>query len=106
MKKSYLSLAAGISFVLLFSVTKCSEIKDQMSRQALTEILDLTEVKHEGTLASIVTATQASWLRKAGTERWEMNNKFEKLNKSITPFLRSLGSLMKLNRYRKNMTMR
>lgn len=37
----------------------------------LLELLDLTQVSHDGTLASIVEGTQKKWLRPAGKERWE-----------------------------------
>ena len=36
------------------------------------QILDLTNIKTDGSLQDIVTKTQQAWLRKAGTERWEM----------------------------------
>jgi hypothetical protein len=39
---------------------------------ALTQLLALLNVQHDGSLKSIVAATQAAWLRKPGLERWHM----------------------------------
>lgn len=59
--------------------------------KSLLWLLAWTNVEHDGSLASIVQATQAAWIRKAGTERWDIADKdyehamwierqFEKLN--------------------------
>src|SRR3989339_933035 len=40
--------------------------------QDLVALLSLTGVEHDGSLASIVQATQAAWIRKPGTERWDI----------------------------------
>jgi len=39
---------------------------------ALLQLLQVMEVSHDGTLRSIVDATQARWIRPAGKERWEI----------------------------------
>jgi hypothetical protein len=39
----------------------------------ILKVLDLTNIQTNGTLSDIVAKTQASWLRKPGTERWEMD---------------------------------
>lgn len=39
----------------------------------ILKVLDLTNIQTNGTLSDIVAKTQASWLRKSGTERWEMD---------------------------------
>ncbi len=57
----------------------------------LLEILQITNIKHDGTLASIVEATQKDWLRKAGTERWEMDNAREELKPALEPLFKKLG---------------
>lgn len=38
----------------------------------ILQILELTGIQHDGTLADIVAKTQKAWLRKPGSERWEM----------------------------------
>ena len=42
--------------------------------EPLKKIAALTKIVHNGTLDDIVKQTQKTWLRKAGTERWEMQN--------------------------------
>ncbi len=57
----------------------------------LLEILEITKIKHDGTLGSVVEATQKGWLRKAGTERWEMDNAREELKPALEPLFQKLG---------------
>ncbi len=38
----------------------------------LLSLLDLMNIRHDGSLADVVTKTQAQWLRQIGKERWEM----------------------------------
>ncbi|QQR49513.1 hypothetical protein IPF37_01560 [bacterium] len=38
----------------------------------LLSLLDLMNIQHDGSLADVVTKTQAQWLRQVGKERWEM----------------------------------
>jgi len=45
---------------------------DGKPTQLLIDLLALTNVQHDGTLASIVQATQKEWLRSPGKERWEI----------------------------------
>ncbi len=40
--------------------------------QPLLDLLEAMEVSHDGTLSSIVEATQKKWIRPAGKERWEI----------------------------------
>lgn len=39
---------------------------------ALQSLLQLMNVEHDGSLASIVEKTQKEWLRAAGKERWQI----------------------------------
>ncbi len=41
----------------------------------LYTLLDICGVEHDGTLPSIVQATQSAWLRKPGQERWQVAEK-------------------------------
>lgn len=45
---------------------------DGKPSELLLDLLTLTNVQHDGTLASIVQATQKEWLRTPGKERWEI----------------------------------
>lgn len=38
---------------------------------ALLQLLEVTEVVHDGTIEDVCRQTQKQWLRKAGSERWE-----------------------------------
>jgi hypothetical protein len=49
-------------------------LKDKKPTQGLLDLLKIQDVQHDGTLASIVDATQKSWIRPAGKERWEIDN--------------------------------
>lgn len=51
-----------------------SIIKDAQVTQPLLDLLQVQKVEHDGTLSSIVQATQKSWIRPAGKERWEIDN--------------------------------
>lgn len=56
----------------------------------LLELLELFDVKHDGTLSSIVEATQKLWYQ-AGKERWEFEVRYpDKLDAAI-PLLKKLG---------------
>ncbi len=57
----------------------------------LCELLKLFEIQHDNILQSIVDATQKSWLRKPGLERWHIVERFsEKKDLAIT-LLSELG---------------
>lgn len=47
--------------------------KDGQVCSELLEILKLTNVQTDGSLSDIVNKTQTAWLRKPGTERWEID---------------------------------
>src|SRR5262245_1011831 len=53
--------------------------ENKQIKQPILDLLALTNITHDGTLNSIVKATQKSqaeggWLRKAGVERWQMED--------------------------------
>lgn len=62
----------------------------------LKRILEATQIEHDDTLDSVVQATQKVWLRKPGTERWHMENKFEPLRDQLTPLLNDLNLLKEI----------
>ena len=63
-------------FLFWFTIVSLFEEID-LSRETfdddLVKLLAFMEVKHEGTLSSIVQGTQKSWLRLATKERWEIS---------------------------------
>ncbi len=64
----------------------------------LLEILSKLNIKHDKTLESIVRATQREFLRKAGTERWEIEeNDNDKLLNVLLPLFKDLGMIAEKN---------
>jgi len=64
---------------LLFASSAYSEniLNDQgKASEPLLQLLKLTGVSHDGSLGSIVKSTQSEWLRKPGTERWDIVDSF------------------------------
>ncbi len=59
---------------------------DSVISATLLSILEITGVKHMGTLDSIVECTQKAWLRPAGVERWQMEEVFEALHDRLLPY--------------------
>ncbi|MBP6870263.1 hypothetical protein KBC04_05245 [Candidatus Babeliales bacterium] len=76
-------LLSGFSLFYLFADRIKSEqlqeqvVLNQQGRPcfALLQLLTLTGIEHDSSLESIVHATQKNWLRKPGSERWEMDAK-------------------------------
>jgi hypothetical protein len=72
------------TFMLILSITiqqHCNGMENKLSHTIVNEhyqptspllnILEATSIQHDGTLQSIYTETQKSWLRTADKERWE-----------------------------------
>jgi len=68
----------------------------------LEELLELLEIEHDGTLDSVVGATQKEWLRPAGKERWEVESRHEEKREQIMPLLEQLGCVHELLPSQKN----
>ncbi len=86
----------------LFSLTGCTAVKEEQRQgllhdgkptPALSNILELTHIEHDGTLSSIVQETQASWLRKPGQERWQMEDTNQAFSDKLRPAFQELGIL-------------
>ncbi|MGE0009772.1 MAG: hypothetical protein AB7F19_04460 [Candidatus Babeliales bacterium] len=65
-------------------------LQHTMISPALNEILKITNVQHDGTLDSVVQATQQAWLRKPGVERWQIEQKFDELKPQLEPYFKEL----------------
>lgn len=68
-------------------------IQNDQLTAPLQELLKVTGIEHDDTLDSVVQATQKVWLRKPGTERWQMDNRWEELHDKVIPLFDQLGSL-------------
>jgi len=79
-------LAASLLF--LMPVAAVEPLTEQ-----LYELLDVCGVSHDGTLPSIVQATQAAWLRKPLQERWQLEEKdfSEETKERIRTLLDQMG---------------
>lgn len=69
-------------FTLLLLLPACINTKHEPvalfdaqgnAHPALLRILTITGIEHNGTISDIKDKTQAAWIRKSGTERWEMD---------------------------------
>lgn len=77
MKKMYALCLLALSFQVMLGWHPASVITEHgRPTPALQSLLNLLDVHHEGTLESIVQATQRVWLRPAGTERWQLTDSF------------------------------
>lgn len=58
-----------LSFILLLSSLSGSLVNDD-----LKQLLTVMEIPNDGTLPSIIKATQKTWKRPVGKERWHIEN--------------------------------
>lgn len=61
-----------------------------MTSNPLFDILEITKIQHDGSLESIVAATQKSWLRQT-KDRWDHTNQYESLHDQLSPYFEQLG---------------
>lgn len=59
--------------------------------QPIFQLLEVMEVPHEGSLDSIVAATQKAWLRPTGKERWEIEDTLQARRPQVIQLARELG---------------
>ena len=103
-QKMLLHFLFSISLITICTINSMQQQNNPVSQilsqetisKPLFSILDITGIKHNGTLSSIVEATQKSWLRKEGSERWEMGNQGEELRDQLLSPLKSLGVIDKI----------
>ncbi len=77
----------------LVAKTDPTVLIDEKVSPTLKKILEVTNITHDGTLQSVVEATQKAWLRKAGAERWDIDDSFEKFHDTLYPLFRELDIL-------------
>lgn len=64
---------------------------EEVISQPLLDLLKQMEVSHNGTLSSIVQATQKQWLRPAGKERWHIDELSTDKREVILSYAEKLG---------------
>lgn len=69
---------------------------DNKPTKELLDLLSFMKIPHDGTLDSIVAATQKAWLRQAGKERWQVEEKYTNLTKELTPFFEKVSVLQEI----------
>lgn len=82
MKKIMLGLLLAINSLQILASTTPNNIAREDKKYvldeqgnpspALLQLLSVSGIKHDGSLASMVKETQATWLRKDGIERWDI----------------------------------
>lgn len=77
------------SFSISFDLVKT----DGTICDPLQKILQVTGIVHDGTIKDIIQKTQKNWLRKPGTERWQMEDAYEELAGELWPLFNELGML-------------
>lgn len=70
--------------------------KDRQPTQALLDVLQATNINHDGTLNSIYVETQKSWLRTANKERWENETVLTINHDNPSELLQKLGLIQEI----------
>jgi len=63
----------------------------------LQELLQLFGLPHEGTLESVVDVTQKAWLRRPGSEIWEISEMHEDKRDAVMPIFEKLDCLKEVS---------
>lgn len=81
-----------ISRMIVIALLVACNLWGEVVSEPLLKLLQVMEVTHDGTLSSIVSATQKSWLRPAGTERWHIENDLtDEKKEKLFPLAAQLG---------------
>lgn len=82
-----------ITVSVILSPKKETSILDNQGNpsETLLVLLDELNVKHDGTLKSIVEVTQKEWLRASGKERWDMQEKYQDKREVLFSYFKKLG---------------
>jgi len=96
-----MTLLNGCSFAQE-RATQSTVTQKEIISPTLLEILEVTQVKHEGNLKSIVDATQKAWLRPAGVERWQMGETYKEQGPTLYPLFKRMGIMDDVNPTQKN----
>lgn len=97
MKKSFIVLLMAFVCLLGDCLTKnhAKQVvivnQQQEVADSVLQILELTGIEYDGSLADIVAQTQQSWLRKPDQERWQMEQEVIEHEQSIKHVFDTLG---------------
>lgn len=75
--------------------------QEEKTMQKFSKLFDVLGIEHDGTLDSIVQATQREWLRPAGKERWDAPDKHEDKRAQVLAILDQLGYLQEIHASKK-----
>lgn len=97
--KKYTSLLTAslvlisIATFMLQSTPQINPIVDATGKptKTLLTLLDILQLKHDGTLKNIVDETQKQWLRAAGKERWQVDEILGSRKQELMPLFKQLG---------------
>ena len=92
MKMGTVALMFSVSLFVFFKTrTEAPQIAG-FKKADLEQVLKLTGVTYDGTLQDLVKVTQKGWLRPAGKERWEIEDKpHEKQKAELLPLFKNMG---------------
>lgn len=90
---------------LIFPIYSNSDLllnKENEPSSALLHLLEILEIKHDGSLKNIVELTQKNWLRPAGKERWEIQEINVKNKQEVLFLIEKLGCINEIGVKNKN----
>ncbi|MCX5924381.1 MAG: hypothetical protein NTZ68_03090 [Candidatus Dependentiae bacterium] len=107
-KNNYFFIFFALLFPACFAQQNSPSITDAIVNtrgivtQSTLDLLKLTNVAHDGSLKDIVTQTQASWLRKPGSERWNIETTSMQNQKAIGDLLFQMNLIQEVQPKQKN----
>ena len=75
--------------------------RDGSPKKPLLSLLNMLHIAHDGTLKTIVEATQKEWLRGSRKERWEIPEQYEEKREEIISGLEQLNCVYKISAEKK-----
>lgn len=84
------------SGLLALFLVCCGSMYANPITPSLLELLEVTGVQHDGSLSSIVDATQKAWIRPAGKERWQIGHLPHEQNAEIVRIASDMGFLKEI----------
>ncbi len=92
--KNFLKIFTILWYTLSTSIYPTDEHIAGLNKAALTELLDILHIEHDGTLPSLIEATQREFLRKPGTERWNVPDLHEEKKEQLIPIFKKMGLVL------------
>lgn len=92
--KNFLKIFTILWCTLSTSIYPTDEHIAGLNKAALTELLDILHIEHDGALPSLIEATQREFLRKPGTERWNTPDLYEEKKEQLIPIFKKMGLVL------------